>query len=112
MTDELKPCPFCGGENLTVRKELLGRDVGFVKCRGCLCQGSYAAWNTRTLKATSDARVTELEWQIRGAGITEAENVLLRKRLIEVRNKALEEAAALADFRDEPLARHIRALKT
>ena len=62
-TDELKPCPFCGGEAMPV-KQIEGRYAiarYSVSCNGCGLVAFYeateaeaiAAWNTRT--ATTDA---------------------------------------------------------
>ncbi len=52
MTDELKPCPFCGGEAL-IDGDLLG--ASWVICRECGASGAQedsdaeaiAAWNRR-----------------------------------------------------------------
>lgn len=47
MTEELKPCPFCGGDVLT-------RDVSGIFCETCKAQGPMnydapgTAWNTRS----------------------------------------------------------------
>lgn len=36
MTDELKPCPFCGSENIEygIREMYLCRDI-YIKCKSC-----------------------------------------------------------------------------
>ena len=68
MSEELKPCPFCGSSDLAVM-ELLSR--GFrIECQGC---GAYSpikkdgpsllhAWNTRVddSQATRAALVSEI----------------------------------------------------
>lgn len=70
MTDKLKPCPFCGGANLSISDCVeLGECENFIRCRsntfvavvcdynkgGCGASGGYyeteteaiAAWNRR-----------------------------------------------------------------
>jgi Lar family restriction alleviation protein len=63
MSDDLKPCPFCGGKkNIICRTDYDGRDAYAVSCRYHECHGSIftlgygyfadkaeaiAAWNTR-----------------------------------------------------------------
>lgn len=37
---ELKPCPFCGGENLNVRK---GKYMWWIECCNAYCGGSSGA---------------------------------------------------------------------
>jgi len=56
MTDELKPCPFCGGENL--EEDAIGR----VACSGCGATAPYGyhtteTWNTRADLPATDAQV-------------------------------------------------------
>ena len=48
MSDELKPCPFCGSTNISQRpyNNEMG-DVGMVKCNNCLVLSSYRGWNAR-----------------------------------------------------------------
>lgn len=55
MTDEikLKPCPFCGSNDVTVEETYAS---GYVRCRSCGAEGGFryshdeaaAAWNRRT----------------------------------------------------------------
>ncbi len=96
MTDELKPCPFCGGE----AELMTGEECAQVQCLKMKFHlGPYvwgdndasmeaiAAWNTRT-PPKADARIAQ------------------------ARNDALEEAALWLDMIDEDCAKGIRALKT
>ncbi len=54
--DELKPCPFCGGEAETIKSFLYGKVAGYtVSCKKCGCelkmytskQNAEKAWNRR-----------------------------------------------------------------
>ena len=55
MENELRPCPFCGGNELVLEKSAMGR--WSVVCIRCESQGnpsfekrlSIKSWNTRTL---------------------------------------------------------------
>ena len=52
---ELKPCPFCGSENLTLLKPIPGFATSFVRCNSCRAFGpdsdntdqAAKAWNNR-----------------------------------------------------------------
>lgn len=58
MSDELKPCPFCGGEahiDGTTWRPSDGEEVAWVVCKLCNAYGptfpvkeAIAAWNRRT----------------------------------------------------------------
>jgi len=46
---KLKPCPFCGSDDLIHRPaNETHSDVGYVKCNNCLSSASVKAWSTRT----------------------------------------------------------------
>jgi Lar family restriction alleviation protein len=56
MPNELKPCPFCGGEAETIKSFLYGKVTGYaVYCKKCDCelkmytskQNATKAWNRR-----------------------------------------------------------------
>lgn len=58
MENELKPCPFCGGNNLAIVQHGGGKNAThFVKCKNCGAHGTWVneytkeqailAWNTR-----------------------------------------------------------------
>lgn len=56
MTDALKPCPFCGGDNLYNAHPANAADCGVIACRTCGAEGPdagpprefIAAWNRRS----------------------------------------------------------------
>ena len=45
---DLKPCPFCGGENLNKINLKEGSDFTLVTCLDCGGGNAIAAWNTRS----------------------------------------------------------------
>lgn len=55
MADQLKPCPFCGSDNLATTPPIIGTTVVCVCCGDCDCNGplkrseqdAIEAWNTR-----------------------------------------------------------------
>ena len=57
---ELKPCPFCGGNNLTIERLMY-----VVFCNDCGAEMSGNAplgnWNTRPIEDALNARIAELE---------------------------------------------------
>lgn len=60
MSEELKPCPFCGSTNISTDL------VGEIECRQCFASGpcsedEWTAWNTRT----PDPRIARLEKALR-----------------------------------------------
>lgn len=56
VSDELKPCPFCGDGG--------GPGYHSAKCIGTGAFGSAEAWNTRPIESALAARVSELEAQL------------------------------------------------
>lgn len=76
MTEELKPCPFCGGEAILCENI----DRAYVYCKECGCQtdeshatARYAAeaWNTRykrTCKAICEQVFEEHVWLCSACG--------------------------------------------
>ena len=78
MTDELKPCPFCGGE---AHMPYYGDRVECRECKGSVM--TIAAWNTRA----DDARISALEQRVR-----ELEEALKPFAFLE-----MEKAEGLAD---------------
>ena len=70
MSDELKPCPFCGGvPNSSTERVGHSTWLTFVKCETCAFDMQMSKWNTRPIE---DALRTELE------AAREAADVLLR----------------------------------
>ena len=72
MSDDLKPCPFCGGDkNIICRTDYDGGDAYAVSCRYSDCHGhiftlghgyfsmkeeAVAAWNTRAVLTELEAK--------------------------------------------------------
>lgn len=69
MTDALKPCPFCGGDNLYNAHPANAADCGVIACRTCGAEGPdagpprehIAAWNRRADLPVSVARELTVE---------------------------------------------------
>jgi len=62
MSEELKPCPFCGSTKLKHRPDSLAQgDVGYVMCCDCLIYASVKSWNTRAPDETVKGVVEALE---------------------------------------------------
>jgi hypothetical protein len=62
---ELKRCPFCGGEKVSIQ------DVEFtdqVDCENCGYITSPSRWNTRPIEDELNARIKELEEHVRASG--------------------------------------------
>jgi len=55
MSEELRPCPFCGGE-----AELCYSEVDTF-CRKCNVMQETELWNTRPIEDALNARIAELE---------------------------------------------------
>ena len=55
MSEELKPCPFCGGE-----AELCYSEVDTF-CRKCNVMQETELWNTRPIEDALNKRIAELE---------------------------------------------------
>ncbi|WP_339077859.1 Lar family restriction alleviation protein [Acetobacter sp. AC2005] len=55
MSEELKPCPFCGATNSHLQLSYIGGEVFFVTRNECITEGparkiqseAITAWNTR-----------------------------------------------------------------
>jgi hypothetical protein len=58
MSEELRPCPFCGGE-----AELCYSEVDTF-CRKCNVMQETELWNTRPIEDALNARIAELEAEI------------------------------------------------
>ncbi len=72
MSEEikLKPCPFCGGNDVVAEETYTS---GYVRCRGCGAEGGFryshdeavAAWNRRTNAKELVARINVSDEQVR-----------------------------------------------
>ena len=113
MTEELKPCPFCGQEE-RVEKLNLGKKLFRVICPECLTathlreeeKNAVAEWNARPIedalqKELDEARednADNMEYHVAERERLKAENAKLRKALFfyaeldgnDIQNKALE----------------------
>ena len=75
MSDELKPCPFCGSLNIEVLEEY-ETDVahnGRLHCRQCGCEQAKPKWNARHTPEAVKGVVEALEmfadvdnWRLNG----------------------------------------------
>lgn len=66
MTEELKPCPFCGGKPLAYDM-LESLSICTVECSGCditvegrTTQAAATRWNTRALTAAQPAQAAQV----------------------------------------------------
>lgn len=41
MNEELKPCPFCGGEVQGYHERVLSRVINVIRCTRCTCVVTY-----------------------------------------------------------------------
>lgn len=77
MSEELKPCPFCGFDTICEENHL-------VFCLNCGTSNHISEWNTRPVEDALQVRIAELE----------AENERLQNKLIIVHEKAMEDTSA------------------
>jgi len=64
MSEELRPCPFCGGTKICTEK---GINLNY--CDNCSAESNVEHWNTRPIEDALNQRIAELE-----AYIDELEN--------------------------------------
>ena len=71
MSEELKPCPFCGSDDIDVTYTYIEGGVDYyAECTDCYCRGAWeptpekarAAWNSRPIEDKLQARIEALEW--------------------------------------------------
>lgn len=71
MSDELKPCPFCGSDDIDVTYTYVDGGLDYyAECTDCYCRGAWeptgakarAAWNSRPIEDALQARIDALEW--------------------------------------------------
>ena len=86
MSDDLKPCPFCGGE-----AELCGM-VGtrYIRCTSCGCDGpifqdtkkeAVESWNTRSDRIEElEAKLAKAEWLLVDATVQLEEGKIKTRR--------------------------------
>ena len=56
MSEELRPCPFCGGTKICTEK---GINLNY--CDNCSAESNVEHWNTRPIEDELRARIAELE---------------------------------------------------
>jgi len=57
MTDDIKPCPFCGGNELTVQHSTEDREgiPANILCQDCGCAGPWVYLRPEVLESASNA---------------------------------------------------------
>jgi FtsZ-binding cell division protein ZapB len=96
---QLKPCPFCGSDNLQSRDRLEWSDV---RCKACLqsvssfpCSAENI-WNKRPIEDALQARIAELEAEVKKANSETAEandnyeHMMAERNIIQSDNDALQ----------------------
>ena len=71
MSEELRPCPFCGGTKICTEKS-----INLNYCDNCSAESNIEHWNTRPIEDELRARIAELE----------AENRKLKNTCVERSN--------------------------
>ncbi len=56
MSEELRPCPFCGGTKICTEK---GINLNY--CDNCSAESNVEHWNTRPIEDELRSRIAELE---------------------------------------------------
>ena len=56
MSEELRPCPFCGGTKICTEK---GINLNY--CDNCSAESNIEHWNNRPIEDALNARIAELE---------------------------------------------------
>jgi len=59
MSEELRPCPFCGGTKICTEK---GINLNY--CDNCSAESNVEHWNTRPIEDELRSRIAELEEQV------------------------------------------------
>jgi len=59
MSEELRPCPFCGGTKICTEK---GINLNY--CDNCSAESNVEHWNTRPIEDALNARIAELELRL------------------------------------------------
>ena len=59
MSEELRPCPFCGGTKICTEK---GINLNY--CDNCSAESNVEHWNNRPIEDALNARIAELELRL------------------------------------------------
>ena len=91
MSEELRPCPFCGGEAQVNTWTMHGITESRCFCSNSDCPNSvrtvaFEQWNTRPIEDALTARIAELEAGAISAGKQEVET---KNRLLKERDKKI-----------------------
>ena len=83
MSEELRPCPFCGGTKICTEK---GINLNY--CDNCSAESNVEHWNNRPIEDALNARIAELEAEIdKDVDLT---IVGLRKELLNAQSRIAE----------------------
>lgn len=70
MSEELKPCPFCGKDHMFLEQQY-GDESGYIRCRNCGAQSGRVYWTADEIEA-DDYSASEAEavaaWNRRATG--------------------------------------------
>ena len=66
MSEELRPCPFCGGTKICTEK---GINLNY--CDNCSAESNVEHWNNRPIEDAQNARIAELEAERRWIPVSE-----------------------------------------
>jgi len=69
MSEELRPCPFCGGKNVLSTE--LQDGLPFIAYCQCGAENEAENWNTRPIEDALKARIAELEEKQRWIPVSE-----------------------------------------
>jgi Lar family restriction alleviation protein len=105
MTDELRPCPFCGEDAAIVQHFITGVANHlnyFGRCTHCTIrtrdrrtkEGAIADWNCRPIESALEAQVKELQVELQetnhGFEIQRSSSIASEKRLSDMRSRLKE----------------------
>lgn len=84
MTPELKPCPFCGGGNLSDEEgSVRVRNHRRIACEDCCVDAPHEQWNRRTPDLTEAlARLKALEEECRAQHFNEPGTPMWHRALV------------------------------
>ena len=68
MSEELRPCPFCGGTKICTEK---GINLNY--CDNCSAESNVEHWNNRPIEDALNARIAELEEKQRWRVVADGE---------------------------------------
>lgn len=60
MSEELKPCPFCGSEDITIADD--GGGQIYTACCDCACSGPFGGTDAQLVRLWNMRETDEVEW--------------------------------------------------